>query len=85
MYSIKKILTQKTVLGLAEFKKQIYYNHSQSFSKKNYLTNTVLYSAVWKMTIAKRETQTLVWKVIQTPAPYTNIIKWYSLYLHEKL
>ena len=68
--------------GLAEgeFKKQRYYNHTQSFQNENNSNSTTLSSYVWKI----KETPTLMWKMIQTAPPYTNI-KRCSLCLHEKL
>ena len=76
---------KKVYLGLAEggFKKQRYYNHTQSFWNENYWNSTTLSSYVWEK--KKRETPTLVWEIIRTAPPYTNITKWCSLCLHEKL
>ena len=72
-------------LGLAEdeFKTQR-YNHTQSFCNENYSNCTTFFSYVWKVRKAKKETPALVWEIIRTAAPYTNI-KRCSLCLHEKL
>ena len=67
---------QKVYLGLAEdeFKTQR-YNHTQSFCNKNYSNSTTFFSYVWKVKKAKKETPALVWEIIRTAAPYTNITK----------
>ena len=74
-------------LGLAEgeFKKQRYYKHTHSFRNENYANSTTLSSYVWKIKKTKKETPTLVWELMRTAVPYTNITKWCSLCLHEKL
>ena len=55
----------------------------------NFETRTIrtveLSSYVWNMKKTKKETPTLVWEIIPTTAPYTNITKWCSLCLLEKL
>ena len=81
-FQLKKIYP-----GLAEgeFKKQRYYNHTQSFRNENYSNSTTLSSYVWKIKKTKKETPTLVWEIIRTAPPYTNISKQCSLCLHEKL
>ena len=78
---------KKVYLGLAEgeCKKQRYYNHTQSFWNENYLNSTNLSSYVWKIKKTKKETPTLVWEIIRTSPPYTNITKRRSLCLQEKL
>ena len=85
MYT-NNIPTQNT-LGLAEdvFKKQRYYNHTESFRNENDSKCTTLSSYVWKMKKTKKETLTLVWQIIQTAAPYRNMTKQSSLCLHEEL
>ena len=76
----------KVYLGVAEgeFKKQR-YNYTQSFRNENYSNMTTLSSYVWKIKKAKKKTPKLVWEIIQTAAPYTNITKACSYCLHEKL
>ena len=90
MYKCTTLTTsqpKKVYLGLAEgkFKKQRYYNHTQSFRKENYSNSTTLSSYVWKIKKRKKETPTLVQEIIRTAPPYTNITKRCSLCLHKKL
>ena len=68
MYSISNISTQKMYFGLVEgeFKKQKYYNHTQSFHNGNYWNSTIFSSYVWKIKKTKKETPTLVWEIIWT-------------------
>ena len=74
-------------LGLAEgeFRKQRYYNHTQSFRNENYSNSTTLPSYAWKIKKTKKKTPTLVWEIIRTAPPYTNITKQCFLSLQEKL
>ena len=67
--------TKKVYLDLVEgeLKKQRYYNHTQSFRNENYSNSTTVSSYVWKIKKTKKETLTLVWKIIRTAAPYTNL------------
>ena len=78
---------KKMYLGLAEseFKKQRYYNHTQSFRNENYSNSTTLSSYVWKIKEMKKITSTLVWEIIRITALYTNLTKRCSLFLHERL
>ena len=77
----------KKYFGLAEdeLKKQRYYNHTQTFRNENYSNSTNLPSYVWKIKKTRKKTQTLVWEIIRTAAPYTNITKRCSLCLYYKL
>ena len=77
---------KKVYLGLAEgeFEKQRYYNYTQLFRNEHYSNRTTLSSYVWKIKKTKKETPTLVWEIIRTAPPYTNITKRCSLCLHEK-
>ena len=87
MCSINNILTPKNYLGLAEgeFKKQRYYNNTQSFRNKKSLNSTFRSIYGWKIKKTDKETPTLVWEIIQTVVPYTNVTKWCFLCLHKKL
>ena len=78
---------KKVYLGNAEgeFKKQRYYNYTQSFWNEKWLNSTTLSSYVWKTKKTKKETPTLVWEITRTAAPYRNITKRYSLCFHKKL
>ena len=49
------------------------------------MNSTTLSSYGWKTKKTKKETPTLVWEIIRTAVPYTNIAKQCSLCLHEKL
>ena len=85
--SLTTFQPKKVYLGFAEgeFKNQRYYNHTQSFWNKNYSNSTTLSSYIWKIKKTKKETPTLVWEIIRTAPPYTNITKPCSLCFDEKL
>ena len=65
---------KKVYLVLAEgkFKKQRYYNHTQSFQNENYSNSTTLSSYVWKMWKTKNETPLLLWEIIRTAPLYKH-------------
>ena len=86
--ALTTFLPKKAFLDLAEseFKKQRYYNHTQSLRNKNYSNSTTLSSYVWKIKTKKvQKTPTVVLGIIRTAPPYTDITKRCSLCLHEKL
>ena len=64
---------KKVYLSLAkgEFKKQRYYNDTQSFRNENYSNSRTLTTYVWKMKKTENETPTLKREILRTTAPYT--------------
>ena len=59
--ALTKFRPKKVYFGLeeGEFKKQRYYNPTQSLRNENYLNRTTLFIYVWKMKETKKETSTL--------------------------